>query len=642
MDTLPLYLVLAISTLILADDKCGNHKCVDHVFNQSHHFELQGCFCDSTCVVYGDCCVNYNAGYQSTQYDYGRRQCVKLGKQNRSVMMVTTCSKSYSRDAKIIQNCVEDTGHPAWGVPVTGAKSSLIYKNMFCAVCNDESNYTFWNIRLECPKKINTTRLNKIDQNLDGCRKIMFNLDNLHEHTCDEKLISKCPRGSKDKENVIKCRDSSYGVIYDKYGNMYKNIYCFNCHLKKTEDIICTLYEPLTVDTGETKSLSFIVLINFNQQHPQNNPSNMVYMDPCKDDEELTNGACRKVVKPSKDSPECLKVKLNKHEYKFLENGTLFYYATQTYHSEEYYSNVTKDGQSDVYICKDLIADSDVTKVHLVGTKTEAYLSYVCSIISLVALIILILKFLYYRNVRKLSGFIYVSFAVALFIAQLLFVLFPRFSRFDISSCRAVAVAMHYAFLASFFWLNAITVNIWLSVRLNPCRTKKHSEKRSFFTYSLYSWLSPILLVLPAILMDKYIPNSKFAPNYGINEFCWINKGWSILLFFAGPLGVIILINFILYIQTACTIHTINKFTRQHSDKNDAVTIFINVKLCLLTGITWIIGYIAVVTNSIPVRIAFVFLNSSFGLWVAISFLFSRNIFSKMKQKIKTLTESGE
>lgn len=634
------YFLLALFTLIIAKDKCGHHECAEQVLNQSYHFYLQGCFCDTRCEVYGDCCINYNSTDESTSDEYGEAKCVSLDK-DRSLKMVTSCSKEYSIESEISRNCDMDTGHPAWGVPVTSVESKIVYKNMFCALCNGEKNYTFWNIRIECPEKIDLSNISKTFKgSMEGCHRKMENLESSYEHKCNTSIISSCPHGTKDEEAVENCYNGYYGVVYDRNGTMYKNIFCFNCNVNKSEEIICH-YNTMTTIYGIKEGLSFAVLLNFNRDVNINKADHLVQMNPCKKGYIYTNGECRKELQSEGSGPKCIRVKLNNNEFVFLENGTLYHNSTKSFHEKEYYS-IIDTNPMDVYICMERIANKDVQQKHLVTSKTEIQLTYVCSVISMIALAILIVKFLYFRNIRKLAGFIYVSFAITLFIAQLLFVLTPHFSKMGVSSCRAVAVAMHYAFLSSFFWLNAITVNIWLSVCWTPCQSKKYSDKRSFFSYSAFSWLTPILLIVPAILLDKYQPDSIFAPSYGLYEICWINKGWSIMLFFAGPLALIILINITIYIHTAITIYKLRKFTQQHSDRNDVVSIFINMKLCLLTGITWSIGYVATVTYSYPLRIAFVFLNSSFGLWVAISFLFTRNIFTKMKQKIKTLTETGE
>ncbi|XP_029642078.1 probable G-protein coupled receptor Mth-like 3 [Octopus sinensis] len=633
------YFLVALFTLILAKDKCGHHECADQALNQSYHFYLQGCFCDTRCEVYGDCCINYNSTDISSSDKYGESKCVDI-ERDHSLMMVTSCSKEYSHESEISENCYMDTGHPAWGIPVTSIESKIVYKNMFCALCNGENNYTFWNIRIECPNEIDLSNLNKTFYgDMEGCRRKMDNLDSSYEHKCSDSIISSCPQGTNE-ETVENCRNGYYGVVYDLNGTMYKNIFCFNCNINKSEEILCH-YANETPSYGIEARLSFAVLLNFNRDVAVSKADHLVRMNPCKEGYIYTNGECRKKLQVDKSGPNCTQVKLNNHEFVFLANGTLYHNSTKTFHGKEYYS-INDTSRMDVYICRDRILNKDIQVIYLEPSKTEIQLTYVCSIISMIALAILIVKFLYFRNIRTLSGFIYVSFAITLFMAQLFFVLTPHFSKLGTSSCRAVAVAMHYAFLSAFFWLNSITINIWLSICWTPCQSKKYSEKRSFVTYSAFSWLAPILLILPAILLDKYQPNSIFAPSYGLYEFCWINKGWSIMLFFAGPLALIILINIILYIHTAITIYKLRKFAQQHSDRNDIVAVFINMKLCLLTGITWSIGYVAIVTSSYHLRIAFIFLNSSFGLWVAISFLFSRNIFTKMKQKIRTLTETGE
>ena len=98
-----------------------------------------------------------------------------------------------------------------------------------------------------------------------------------------------------------------------------------------------------------------------------------------------------------------------------------------------------------------------------------------------------------------------------------------------------------------------------------------------FKLYSYYSWGLPLVLVGIAHLLDhlsrlvfdlSIFPNlfslaflADYKPKYG-SSLCWFNNKKGLAVFFALPLGAVVLENFVLFIFTIYGIHTQLRATR--------------------------------------------------------------------------------
>ena len=608
------------------ESDCGNHTCDSSITEADFHYKKHGCFCDTLCEYYNDCCWDYK-GKNLSRIETPTTECRSPTKSNNPIMMIVSCPAGFNGNQSLVDNCKNDLSGLKSKIPVSGRHKQLVYRNFYCALCNGETNYTFWNQKLSCPhiKKIKNLTIDNV--NFTKCFQSFQNPYPNTSHHCSEYLIKSCKNSTENN-----CKKRQNGVVFSNMGNFYKNIYCFQCNRIQDEELMCGyLPNEKTVTTPYSFSSSYFILIDFNRRDVRLNGRTTLHTCPHGHWFDYAKRKCRQVMDLGKSLPNtkvlnCSLEKLQKNDYVLLPNQTIYRNSTKTFYDADSY--MIKN-TSDVFICHLHVPNSSLL---------ETYLTFVGMGISLSALSFLILFYMLMPAIWNLTGLIYLSFSVSLFLAQVLFLVSRNTT--SQSACTSVATSMHYAFLVSFFWLNVVTVNIWLTVCRNPCEMMSRKGWKRFLSYSLYAWLAPLIIIIIALMLDKYRPDSKYAPRYGDNGICWLNNNVGVLLFFAIPLAIIILLNFAAYIHTAVTIYKMRKFSVQNSGKGNIKVIIINAKLCLLTGITWIFGYVAAVFNSKELRIVFVVLNATYGLWLAICFLTSENVFSQLKQKFRNVTQS--
>ncbi|KAF5307998.1 hypothetical protein FQR65_LT06566 [Abscondita terminalis] len=158
--------------------------------------------------------------------------------------------------------------------------------------------------------------------------------------------------------------------------------------------------------------------------------------------------------------------------------------------------------------------------------------------------------------------------------------------------CFLMAVAMHFLFLAAFFWLNTMCFNIWWTFRdLRPQSLEKSQERCRLRIYEVYAWGFPLLIAATAAILDSIPSNSDYAflrPKFGTSN-CWFHGNLEILTYFYGPIGVLLLINLALFLMTAREL-TCGLWKRElvKSTSERAALGRVCMKLVVVMGVTWI------------------------------------------------------
>lgn len=183
-------------------------------------------------------------------------------------------------------------------------------------------------------------------------------------------------------------------------------------------------------------------------------------------------------------------------------------------------------------------------------------------------------------------------------------------------TCTNIAFVIQFSFIACFFWLNAMCIEMWLLVRfyVGKCRNKgycreicKRTESKTlFFWYSLWCWGPSMILILVSIIMDlnPVIP-ATYVKNSG-KESCSFKTEDKAIPYFYVPIGLLLLGNVILFILTFIKL---TKYQRQldlrrlrrnePSDQDDRRTLrdlmrtaFVCMLIFFLMGLNWMMELI--------------------------------------------------
>ncbi|XP_055913700.1 G-protein coupled receptor Mth2 isoform X2 [Eupeodes corollae] len=169
--------------------------------------------------------------------------------------------------------------------------------------------------------------------------------------------------------------------------------------------------------------------------------------------------------------------------------------------------------------------------------------------------------------------------------------------------CKTFGFFAYFSFMASFFWLSVISFDLFYNIRAPRGR---YNEKKRFILYSIYAWgLAFISLCLTYFAQQSTFISNDWKPAIGSEELCWLQMktGWSAMIYFFGPIVIIIAFNIVMFVLTALQIHGVQKemsrmMERHDSQKNlrnerDRFGIFL--RLFIVMGVTWsmeIISYL--------------------------------------------------
>ncbi|XP_063239036.1 probable G-protein coupled receptor Mth-like 1 [Bacillus rossius redtenbacheri] len=156
--------------------------------------------------------------------------------------------------------------------------------------------------------------------------------------------------------------------------------------------------------------------------------------------------------------------------------------------------------------------------------------------------------------------------------------------------CLVLATSTHFMFLAAFFWLNTMCFNIWWTFRdLRPANMDKGQELRRLRVYQLYAWGFPVLVAGLAVLVDN-LPaeyGSLLRPRFGRHS-CWFYGDKEILAYFYAPVGVLLLMNLLLFAATAREL-TCGLWRGDVNSSSERSTLGrVCLKLVIVMGLTWL------------------------------------------------------
>ncbi|XP_049545922.1 G-protein coupled receptor Mth2-like isoform X3 [Anopheles darlingi] len=216
----------------------------------------------------------------------------------------------------------------------------------------------------------------------------------------------------------------------------------------------------------------------------------------------------------------------------------------------------------------------------------------------LVSLPFLVATFAVYAilpELQNVSGMSLMCYVAALAISFLLLAM-GRLDIYDYQSvmCRVSAYTLYFTLMASFFWLNVMSFDIYWTLGGSRGQT---TERMKFLYYSLYAWGTPFLLLSLILLFDHTeIISYHLRPNVG-EEGCFLKEEkLTQFLHLYLPLVLLTTANIFFYAITAKRIYQSNQTDagtingnsgRQSKRENDRSRFGLYLRLFFVMGITW-------------------------------------------------------
>ncbi|XP_050461429.1 G-protein coupled receptor Mth2-like [Cataglyphis hispanica] len=201
--------------------------------------------------------------------------------------------------------------------------------------------------------------------------------------------------------------------------------------------------------------------------------------------------------------------------------------------------------------------------------------------------------------------------------------------------CIAYALFKYYFFMASWFWLNVMSIDMWhtFSQLRSLQKDVKQQEKKKLIYYSVYGWGGPFMLAIICGIMD-FVPGvpENFRPKFG--KECWFDSYITRMLYVHGIVTICIISIIWLCICTARKISHYEKDIvyqrRRYKDNKQWFNLYLKT-----TKILFIIFCIKLPMNVLSIKKSCTFLYSLFMLDVLQQFCIF--IIFVWKKKIRLL-----
>ncbi|XP_018567316.1 probable G-protein coupled receptor Mth-like 10 isoform X3 [Anoplophora glabripennis] len=345
---------------------------------------------------------------------------------------------------------------------------------------------------------------------------------------------------------------------------------------------------------------------------------------------------------------------LNPKERVYVQkNGSLYYPGVNRMYGIDRYCVDEEDGLT-FYLCYTPESADKIVSRGLVATGM------------IISMPFLLATFLVYAILPEsnLHRKALMNYVLTLFLAYIFLVIVQLYpGKFDENFvCPALGYLIIFFFLISFFWMNVMCLDMWFAFRgMRGFNGRRLAEKKRFLMYFAYAVGVPSLHILVVFLINKFGNNeSDYFPGIGY-EKCFLRDGLPNLLYFYGPMAILITVNVTLFILTAVKIQRVKKETsmlkqsdsKRHSYEDDKqnITEHVNkktntlyrfnlyVKLLFAMGINWTMEVISWAiewrTKDIPSYIWYLtdFCNAMYGVFIFFIFVFKKKIWRSLKKR---------
>ncbi|XP_074658322.1 uncharacterized protein LOC141911237 [Tubulanus polymorphus] len=260
-------------------------------------------------------------------------------------------------------------------------------------------------------------------------------------------------------------------------------------------------------------------------------------------------------------------------------------------------------------------------------------ITFTCSCLSVVSIVITVVIYLNIPDLRTLPGKLIVNLCITLAVAQTLHIS----SLIGVDNrllCVSMAAVKHYIWMVVFASMAAVSIHMFLT--FSTIRKLIDSPKTLLY-YLLSVWFSPFLIVGPCIVLHNTDTTQYSGAVYGSPVTCWFSSSFSLLMAFVLPIGIIDLVSIILFVATVYCIHRsfAAMSTSSSNAKQKRTTAFIFYRMALVTGVTWVVGFVASFVNNDYLWYFFNLLNSSQGCLVFLAFIVNKRVFDMCRAKFK-------
>ena len=209
----------------------------------------------------------------------------------------------------------------------------------------------------------------------------------------------------------------------------------------------------------------------------------------------------------------CPVITLTTSEY-VIGNGSLQYIGNNSQYVGHIFDEFGILDNESAIVCA---LDGHTATDGLLTGAYEGYLTGFCLSVSVLSLILHVGIYCALPKMSNLPNKNLLSLSLALLLAQFLFLVGVNpVVEVPLEVCIGIAVVVYYCFLAAFFWMNVMSVDIWRTFSGSTLRGS--DGLRTHRKYAVYAWGSAALLALAALTVDLSTEDGAVKPSFGTGQ----------------------------------------------------------------------------------------------------------------------------
>ena len=322
---------------------------------------------------------------------------------------------------------------------------------------------------------------------------------------------------------------------------------------------------------------------------------------------------------------------LEETEFELLPDNTTLRFRGEIYDIIGYINN------SLPIICTDFTQNGtreiNVTITSYSYPAAFSIVTYIGCSLSVIGCAFVLLTYSIFKELRTLPGKILMNLAAAILgTCVVLLIGIPLFALADKEQlCHTTAIFLHWLVLCQFSWMTIMSFELARTLlratRLKPVQAPK-IKNQIFLLYMLIGWGLPTIITGVTVIINyttDYI-------EYGEDGFCWIGHVASFYIVFLAPVALSVLLNFITFFITAYLLFKalIDQAKLEKQKNTSYVRIYLSA--FSITGLTWTVGFVAILARWEWAWYLFIILTSTQGFVICIAFLFTKKVGSLYKE----------
>ncbi|KAJ8031666.1 G-protein coupled receptor Mth2 [Holothuria leucospilota] len=272
-------------------------------------------------------------------------------------------------------------------------------------------------------------------------------------------------------------------------------------------------------------------------------------------------------------------------------------------------------------------------------TAVEQIFSNTCMLVSITCLTFTFLTYSLFSTLRNSFGITLMNFVAAVATGHVL----SHFVNDNVTQwrfvCQLVAILSHFVWLVAFAWMNLLAWHLKSTFDHKTLRSVSTFSTKQVVAYLCYGWIVPLFIVGVCCVLHFFF--EEIPLTYGVvnGVTCWIGNDIASLSVVGVPLALAVLINGVLFALIVNGIRRSRFRPEKYAERSQhgrqkTVELLIYIKISLLMGFSWLLGFFISLDPSRVIWYTYYLLHAIQGTLVMAFFCFNFRVRSMWVSKL--------